>query len=98
MLPLGMRRAITRKSLYFDRMPCATFLFDKSVSLGIPRKVLLIELAKDTFLTTGNLLVISKIAADLLSLFSKLSAKSFILRVLLPTVVALFDVNDDGDD
>jgi len=66
--------------------------------LGKPRKVLLIELAKDIFLTSGNLLVISKIAADLLSLFSKLSAKSFILRVLLPRAVALFDDNDDGDD
>jgi hypothetical protein len=79
-------------------MPCATFLFAKSVSLGIPCKVLLIELAKDTFPTSGNLLVISKIAADLLSLFSKLLAKSFVFRILLPRVVALFDDNDDGDD
>ena len=78
-------------------MPCATFLFAKSVSFGIPRKVLLIELPKDTFLTSGNLLVISKIAADLLSLFSKLSAKSFIFRILLPRVVALFDDNDEGE-
>ena len=78
-------------------MSCATFLFAKSVSLGIPCKVLLIELAKDTFLTSGNLLVVSKIAADLLSLFSKLSAKSLIFRILLPRVVALFDDNDDGD-
>jgi hypothetical protein len=77
-------------------MSCATFLFAKSVSLGIPCKVLLIELAKDTFLTSGNLLVVSKIAADLLSLFSKLSAKSLIFRILLPRVVALFDDNGDG--
>src|ERR671932_2834984 len=93
-----MSIATTRKSLYFDRMSCATFLFAKSVSLGIPCKVLLIELAKDTFLTSGNLLVISKIAADLLSLFSKLSAKSFIFRTLLHRVALVFDANDYGDD
>ena len=44
-------------------MSCATFLFAKSVSLDMPCKVLLIELAKDTFLTSGNLLVISKIGS-----------------------------------
>ena len=56
----------------------------------MPCKVLLIELAKDTFLTSGNLLVISKIAADLLSLFSKLLAKSFANKILLLTVHCIF--------
>jgi hypothetical protein len=81
---------ITVKSLYFDRMSCATFLFAKSVSLGMPCKVVLIELGKGSFFTSGNLLVISKIAADLLSLFSKLLAKRFANKILLLTVSCIF--------
>ncbi len=77
MSPFGIRKYITSKSLSAFKISCATFLFGISASFGMPCNSGLIELAKGADFTSGKLLVISKIAPDLLILVSSSLAKMF---------------------
>jgi hypothetical protein len=73
------------------KISCATFLFGISTSLGIPFNSGAIELAKGADFTSCNLLVISKIAPDLLILLSKSLAKTFTMDSCTLLFLLLFD-------